>query len=256
MSLNAIAASVMSAPSASFDAARQRKDDKVRDALSALQTLQTRTTDAREEKKAAARQKVEQLKARIQSLRMTMVGNPEALAKMAAQLARELGAAVKAYAAAGGSTAGMSAPSAPVAAAPTATVAEAAPAEPERPTVGTGDAPLKTTGDEKAEAETSGDANTPTDPYREILERQQAQAAEQSRRNADQEADGKFAADVKSLVNDLKAVLRKAAEEARRKGDTTESPDQKAASEALNEIQDALSEMAPPMIGVAVSVQI
>lgn len=252
MSLNAVAASVITAPSATFDAARQRKADKVRDALTALQSLQTRTASAQEEKKAAARQKVEQLKARIQSLRMTMVGDPKSLAKMAAQLARELSAAVKAYAAAGGSTAGMSAPSAPATAAPTA---EAAPADAGPPMRDPGGA-APDTGDGTGETEASGDTNAKTDPYREVLERQQAEAAEPSRKNADREADGKFAADVKALVNDLKAILRRADEEARRRGDQTESPDQKAATEALNDIQDALSEMAPPMTGVAVSVQV
>ena len=262
ISLTSTLSTAPTTPSTSaLDAMRQRQEARAKDALTALQTLKSQKSSDNEEKKAAARKKVEDLKARIRSLRMTMVGNPEAMAKMAAQLARELGAAVKAYAAAGGSPAGMSAPATPAAdaSAGEASGAEASGAE------GEAQAQAATAGAEAAAGdadETSGqykaaqDASTRNDPYRQVIERQQAQAAEQSRQNADKEADDKFASDVKGLVNELKAILRKAAEEAKRKGETSESPDQKTADKALAEIDDALGDIASPMAGLGFSLQV
>jgi hypothetical protein len=54
------------------------------------------------ERKAAAREKVEQIKAKLKMLRLLASVNPKAAARQAAQLAKELAAAVKEYAAAGG----------------------------------------------------------------------------------------------------------------------------------------------------------
>ena len=106
-------ASAPAANNAANDAARLRQEAKVKDARAALETLKQRKTSADEDQKAAAKQKIEQLKARIRMMRMTMPADPKAAARMASQLARELGAAVKAYAAAGGSTAGMGGASTP-----------------------------------------------------------------------------------------------------------------------------------------------
>jgi len=247
----------MTPSTASLDAGRQRKEAGARDALQVLQALKTQQSSANEDKKAAARKKVEDLKARIQSLRMTMVGNPEGLAKMVAQMARELGVAVKAYAAAGGSPAGMNAPAAPTADASSgaASRAEAAGAEgeaPVAPTEAAADDADKSSGDDA----TGKDASTHNDPYRQVIERQQAQAAEQSRQNADKEVDDKFASDVKRLVNELKAMLRQAAEAAKRKGDATETPDQQNAEKALTEIDAALGDIASPVPSLAFSLQV
>ena len=245
----------------SLDAMRQRQEARAKDALTALQTLKSQKSSDNEEKKAAARKKVEDLKARIRSLRMTMVGNPEAMAKMAAQLARELGAAVKAYAAAGGSTAGMGAPATPAgdASAGEASGAEASGAEggEDQAQAATAEAEAAAGDAEKTSAEDKAAQDSSTrDPYRQVIERQQAQAAEQARQNADKEADDKFASDVKGLVNELKAILRKAAEEAKRKGESTESPDQKTADKALAEIDDALGDIASPMAGLGFSLKV
>jgi len=74
----------------------------MKSAVTALESLKKSRTSVIEERKAAARQKIEQIKARIRMMRMSMPADPKAAAKMVAQLARELGAAVKAYASAGG----------------------------------------------------------------------------------------------------------------------------------------------------------
>lgn len=251
---------MMSPSATSVEAARRRQDDRAKDALSALQSLKTQSASVNEDKKAAARKKVEALKARIRALRMTMAGDPDAVAKMAAQLARELGAAVKAYAAAGGSAAGMgmqSTPAAPPAAAD-ATAAEPSP-EVAAPATNAAASPEARTA---VEADAADDESAKgSDPYRQVIERQQQQGAEQARKNADKQADATFAADAKSLVSELKAILRQAAHRAKREDGETSSPDQKAADDALDQVQKALGDIASPMaglmdLGAGISIQI
>lgn len=80
---------------------------QIDDSRRVLSQLQSSRTDINEQRKAAAQQKLDQLKARIQMLRMMAAINPEAAAKMAKQLARELASVAKEYAAAsGGASAG------------------------------------------------------------------------------------------------------------------------------------------------------
>lgn len=80
-------------------------DRKQQDAESALKTLTQTATSHPSDAKATARRKVEELKARMQHLRLIHASNPKALARAAAALAKELGAAVKAYKDTGGSPA-------------------------------------------------------------------------------------------------------------------------------------------------------
>lgn len=258
---SALTPMMASLPATSQDAAQQRKAAKAKEALAALQTLREQRSSAGEERKAAARKKVEDLKARIRSLQMTAGGNPEAIAKIAAQLARELGAAVKAYAAAGGSAAGMSGPSASASQAGQASGGEApaadAPAA-DAPVAAETQASSAAPSDEEASngrASERGSANA-KDPYRQVIERQQAQAAEQASRSADKEADNKFAADVKSLVAQLKAILHQAAEKAKRDGEPTASLDQTSADKALTQVTEALGDMTSPGSGVGLGLSL
>ncbi|RZJ94964.1 MAG: hypothetical protein EON88_11710 [Brevundimonas sp.] len=247
-SLVGLATQMLSPSAASVDAARHRKDDKAKDALAALQSLKSQRSSANEDKKAAARQKVEELKARIRALRMTMVGDPEAMAKIVARLARDLGAAVKAYAAAGGSATGMGMQAAPAGAgtAPADASGAEASAQGVMPEAA-GETAQETPADPDATGE---DASANKNPYRAIAERQQAEAAEQARKNADKGADARFASDVKSLMNELKAILRQAEQQGKREGDDGPSPGQDAADKALKEVQGALDDMTSPISGM------
>ena len=241
----------------SQEAAQRRKAAKAKEAMATLQTLREQRSSANDEKKAAARKKVEDLKARIRALQMTAVGNPEAMARMAAQLARELGAAVKAYAAAGGSSAGLGGASAaaPQGEAETASSDEAS-AEAGVTQTGvtqTGITQTDPSGADPAEAETDASdkpAATRNDPYRQVIERQQAQAAEQARQSADKQADSKFASDVKGLLGQLKAILHQASAQAKRDGDRTASTEQQSAEKAVTEVTRALSDMETPLAGI------
>jgi hypothetical protein len=89
---------------------RSRADQKLQDLKGAVQTLKTITVSASSQQKSAAAAKLEALKQRLKMLRMMSGGDPKALARAAAQLAKEIGQAAKDYAAAGGSPAEIAAP--------------------------------------------------------------------------------------------------------------------------------------------------
>jgi len=196
---------------------------KLREARAAAETLKAKSSQASEERKAAARQKIEQLKARLQMLRSMAGADPKGTARLAAQIARELGAAVKAYAAAGGSTSGMSAgavPAAPVSAAPGAEGA-----------AGEG-APAAATPSEGSPANQSDDAKgadgKTANPYQQAIDEQNARTAEMSRRSGEAKADAEFMADVRKIAAELKQLVRQATERAKAGYDDALSPQEAA----------------------------
>lgn len=77
----------------------KKKIDESRDLLKSLQSSRS---DMSEERKAAAAEKVRQIKEKLKMIRMMATVNPEAAARQAAQLSRELASAVKQYASASG----------------------------------------------------------------------------------------------------------------------------------------------------------
>lgn len=69
----------------------------------ALSTARSSKTNIKEQAKAAAREKITRIKEQIKNLRMLAAGaDPKSIAQQAARLAKELAAAVKDYASAGG----------------------------------------------------------------------------------------------------------------------------------------------------------
>ncbi|KTF68474.1 hypothetical protein ACNFJ7_08795 [Sphingomonas sp. HT-1] len=108
LSFAALAASVQprgngglapAAPPSKKEEMAARKLQSARDAVATLAMVKTRSKD---DEKARAAEKVKQLKARLQALKMLYAGDPKKLAKAAAQIARELAGAVKSYVSAGG----------------------------------------------------------------------------------------------------------------------------------------------------------
>lgn len=201
------------------DKATERDKAKLDEARAALQALKSRPpSQAAEERKALARKKVDQLKARIRMLQMSASMDPKATARMAAQLARELGAAVKAYASAGGSTAELGLASAGAAPATGEAGgqgaqgdADNAPAEGQAadamtPAATTDQTTPDTTGDERGVE----DGKTPADPYRRLIDEGNARSAALAKRNSESDADREFLTQAKGLANALKAALRQA----------------------------------------------
>lgn len=213
------------------DALARRDKAKLEEARNALQALKQRPSQAAEERKAMARKKIDQLKARIRMLQMSAAMDPKGVAKLAAQLARELGAAVKAYASAGGSTAELGAT--PTAAIPSGDAAgsekgaegaanagaegteaaEASGAEAKLADKGSDQQETANAGDQDAEGQAQGQGSgqgQAADPYRKLIDEVNARGAEMARRGSESEADREFMTLVKGMANALKAALRQA----------------------------------------------
>lgn len=94
-----------SVDAASVDAGPQSVDrsKRAQDAIEALNTLTRAVSSQKQQRKAAAKAKVERLKAELDNLRLMSGGDPKAVARRAAQIARELASAAKEYAASGSS---------------------------------------------------------------------------------------------------------------------------------------------------------
>ena len=246
-------------PLKAADSAREQRasaaaEARLRDSKAAVETLKGRASQASEDRKAEARQKIERLKARLQMLKSMASMDPEGTARLAAQLARELGAAVKAYAAAGGTAAGAGSVGAAV---PAASGADAA-------TTGAGDAAAATTAEQASTDQTSdkaggkiGDAGKPANPYQSVLDEQQAQAADLSRRSGEQRADREFMADVRKMAVELKALVRAATEKARAGDDDALSPQEaqdldKAVAEMDRQIGQATGDMGGGLVSLLV----
>ncbi|MGE5547166.1 MAG: hypothetical protein ACM33T_09725 [Solirubrobacterales bacterium] len=73
------------------EAADSDRDSAARQALDAIKQAKR---DLKAQRKAAAREKIERIKRQIDALRRFAVGNPKAIAREAARLARQLGGAV------------------------------------------------------------------------------------------------------------------------------------------------------------------
>lgn len=214
-------------------------DAKLSDARAAVESLKQRTSNASEEKKAAAKKKIEEIKARLQMLQMAMIGDPKGAARMAAALARELGAAVKAYAAAGGSTAGLGA-------------ASGAPATGASGTGGAEAAPEAGAGEVSAEAPPAeapveeAEAARASNPYQQAIDASQARMNEQARRSGERQADRDTMDEVKRLAARIKAMAQRAK-------DTPEGDEAERAVAGMDsEVQAALRAM--PDVGVALTV--
>lgn len=228
--------------SAREDRLKAASEAKLREAKAAAETLRSRSSQASEERKAAARQKIEQLKARLQMLRSMAGADPKGTARIAAQIARELGAAVKEYAAAGGSTSGMAPGGAP--AAPASGGTEGAAGQGGEAGGGKGDAAAGTGSGDQTEASGKGEGAEPgahdksSNPYQQAIDEQKAQAAEMSRRSGQQKADSDLMADVRKMASELKALVRAATERAKAgKDDDAMSPQEAA------ELDKAIAEM-------------
>ena len=238
------------------DQMKERDKAKLEEARNALRSLSKPPNKAAEDRKAMARQKIEQLKARIRMLQMSAAMDPKGVAKLAAQLARELGAAVKAYASAGGSTADLGAiptaatPSADAAGADDAATATAEAATAEAATAEAASAETaaaeEKVGDEAASA--SGDQaaaegqDQAADPYRRLIDEVNARGLEMTRRGSEGEADREFLTQVKGMASALKAIMRQAQNRAKGEGGDVSSADAREGDKAMADLEKEIAE--------------
>lgn len=252
----------MPLPATSVSAREQKVAERDRarlaEARSAVETLKAngagRKGAAAEERKAQARKKVDQLKARLKMMQMGAAANPKALA----QIARELKAAIKAYGGAGGSTAGLDAgPTADTTSSEASSAAEgpASAAVPPGTEAGSETPPPPTEDDAPDEtgADPSKDGGTAaTDPYRHMAEAALARGAEAARRGADQDADREFLSGVRELAAILKSLARRAVQEA--KTDPSLRSDADDALKASDAVDKAITETAGDLGATGVSI--
>lgn len=230
-----------------------------------IQRLEANKKTLSEQQKEAARRKVEQIKAKLEALRFLAASNPEAAAKEAARLARELAAASKQYANASGGGGGqlLSSPS------QSATASSAGGVQNVSVSVVDAEGGAKginvqtqvnvpnTSSNEKqtddvfgqddsiTEGESEVDEqseeyNLNTTSVRETLDKALQKAREE---RSEKEADDKFVSDVRAILASLKSIVSSL----KRKGeddDIDKGQDLKNAESAIKEIEKSLSDIA------------
>ncbi len=228
-----------------------------------LQQMDTFKSDVNEQRKAAAAEKVQRIKQKLATLRLIASINPEAAAKQAAQLSRELTQAVREYSASGGNG-GVSAVAASV-------VANTQAAGPEKSAdmeaaIAPQTAEATTLEGEEPAAEESPQINP--DALRQTLEdiRKEEEKDEQSFRGNTQEqisapaerqaklqADAQFAKDVEDVKNALRKILESVKRKLEEKENDSADQDIKDGESALQEVGLSLASVSFASIGSLVA---
>lgn len=191
-------------PSSTTAAADASKTDdraalKLQQAQSAIATLESVKRNQGADVKARAKQKVEELKSRLQALRLIYANDPKKLAHAAAQIARELSAAAKNYASAGGQasdlgtaadTGSVSLPNATDAATPETGATTAVPTA-----TAAADGGATETGDKAGQATATSPSTGAT--------------SNAVKGDAQTEADAEFAREARQIARQLKEILRR-----------------------------------------------
>jgi hypothetical protein len=198
----------------------------------AVARLETAEKEMREARKEAAREKVARLKAQLQALRMLAVSDPEAAAREAARLARELAAAVRAYVSAGGDA--SEAANATGATTSTNAAASAGGDEPSASAseLTTSDAAAPSDDDAAAAERVSVPGARTEDMIETTIAKMSAEAAERK-------ADNDFANDARLVRSALKAIIENAL---RRKDEGT-------GRAALLEVEQVLGQLEGTLTG-------
>ncbi len=226
-----------------------------------LQQMDSSKSDVNEQRKAAAAEKVQRIKQKLATLRLIASINPEAAAKQAAQLSRELAQAVREYSASSGG-APISGATVPV---PTDTQADA------QATGATSETPVQSAPVEEAtktisaeETQTPDDAPLPGNPesVRQSLEDIGEEESKENFQDKVQEninasaavrakalADGQFSKDVEDVKNSLKKILESVKRKLQEKDNQSADQDIKAADGALREVGSLLANISSSAIG-------
>ncbi|MFT4090330.1 MAG: hypothetical protein QM645_06330 [Asticcacaulis sp.] len=233
----------LAAASPATTALREKQAEAAREKLSAqkqaLTTLRQQSELRKDEAKALAKKRVDQLKERLKMLEQLPGLDPAAKARLIAQITRELKSAVKAYASAGGtaSETGTSTGSASSSASATddAELSEGETATKETPDAP--DIPVPQSGTEdssKPATEDEATSKTATSPYDVAATRNSDE-----RKSAEAKEDAEFARDVRDMMRKIKLLLDRAKSEATR--DDSGSQEFKDADDALKALDDTLS---------------
>lgn len=187
-----------------------RDAERLKAMRAAVEVVRSRPEEAAAARKAAARAKVDQIRERIRLLALSGGIDPGATARQAAQLARELGQAVKDYVDAGGKEKLGGSPAVP--SQDPATTEETAPAG-DRNSAGNAEA-APADGEGKARSTATP---APLDPYRKTMDSLQHQARELEGQREAQDAEGRENKDFLDRVRDLARKLKEILLESRLK---------------------------------------
>jgi len=226
------------------DAVAAQKLQAAKDAAATLKQAKSSQNDTT---KAQAKQAVEQLRERIKMLRMMCAGDPKALAKMVASLSKELAAAVKQYAAAGGTETVSTevAPADSSAATPASAdkpSAEDASAASDTPSADAESAAAPQAADKSA-APQSPEAAQKTDAYQKMVAGLEKQSQLLSAKSAEAKDTNDFMKEVRGLANQLKTYLKHATAHMDKAQQAT-NPDAADAEKALKEIDKTINDAA------------
>ncbi|MBB5745298.1 hypothetical protein [Brevundimonas variabilis] len=181
-----------------------RDAEKLKAMKAAVAVVKSQPQEAAAARKAAARAKVEQIRERIRLLAVSAGIDPRATARQAAQLARELGQAVKDYVAAGGKEKLASSVAVPAQA--SGVMEETTPANDGR----TADDPDAAAADAETDTPPAA-ASASLDPYRKTLSSLQDQGRDLRALREAQDTDGRqnkdFLDQVRGLARKLKDIL-------------------------------------------------
>ncbi|MBB5708796.1 hypothetical protein [Sphingomonas xinjiangensis] len=208
---------------------------KLQEAKNAVATLAAVKNQSRDAQKAVAAKKVKDLRARLQALKLIFAHDPKKLARVAAQIARELAGAVKAYVGAGGAAAELGGSDAGADSSSATVPAGAKGAEGEALEMGS--PPVSADRSQADKADDEPNTHAPG-----------LGSTGNGKRDTDQargRADAEFAADARALARELKAALR------RREGNPRDEDDRRSAKEALASVDQAMGAL--PMVNVEVA---
>ncbi len=239
---------------------------QLEDSKSVLAQMEAMKRNMRQAPKADAAQRVARIKEEIRMLKM-MGGDPKTVARRIAHLARELGQAAKAYAAAGsGADASAAASGGAGTTASTASGTTAngngaaansagATAIAATNTTATATPTADSAGGEESGAENAdanaaspqagtaaGEDTTLADYRQSRLDDLQAKLADTAARAGEADSDRKFRDEVRDLIAKLKELARKTARELKEEGDDN-NPDIAAAKQSLNEAEKAAAQI-------------
>jgi hypothetical protein len=245
---------------------------------SILERIKSAKVDVDEQRKAAAQEKIRRIKEELKALRMLASVNPEAAARRAAQLSRQLSAAVKEYASASGGAgalgggagisaasaggadsvnpagvsgaaagAGVSASAPDVAVAAATETANTAATDPSGATAAlqgqegtTETTPFAAT---DTPAEIAEDSDGDGDSASTIREAIQEQAAGIDRSFGESREHQEFAREVREIKNALKAIIELAKRKLEEKNDSSADRDINDAERALTEVESSLAQI-------------
>lgn len=216
-------------------------------AKDAIATLKQAKASQKDTAKAQAKQAVDRLKERIKMLRMMSGGDPKALAKMVAGLSKELAAAAKQYAAAGGTEA--------VSADATSSDTSAADPQSAKETPAASDTPSPeqdsaaaqiddasaTPQTADAPSQQTPEAAQKTDAYQKMVAGLEKQSQLLEAKSADAKDSNDFMKEVRALATQLKSYLKHAVAHMDKAQQAT-NPDAADADKSLQEVDKAIND--------------